>query len=294
MTTPPCGLRPPHYRLPDRTRIGSVHLQVADLDRSVDWYRRNLGFQLIERTGPSAVLAPTGEDVPLLRLRELRGAQPVPPRGRIGLYHFAILLPERAHLGALLAHLARNGIEPGASDHAVSEALYLSDPDGLGIEVYSDRPRESWICHDGQLHMTTEPLDLAGLLAAATDDWQGLPAGTTIGHIHLFVTDLDAAASFYHHALGFDQMVWSYPGALFLAAGGYHHHLGTNTWARHAEPAGPGDARLLEWTLRLPAQDDVLAAAASLENAGYAVSADGRGRRVADPWGITLHLSAEA
>lgn len=294
MDATPCGIRPARYRLPDRTRIGSVQLQVADLERSVEWYRRVLGFETLEATGRDAALGARGSDVAILRLREETNAAPVPPEGRLGLYHFAILLPDRAHLGALLPHLARHGVRPGASDHHVSEALYLSDPDGLGIEVYADRPRDRWICRDGQLHMTTEPLDLDDLQAAAAGPWAGLPAGTTIGHVHLFVGDLRVAAGFYHEALGFDQMVWGYPGALFLAAGGYHHHLGTNTWARHARPAGPGDARLLEWSLMLPTPDDVRAAAASLAEAGHPPDAAGGKARVADPWGTNLHLSSQA
>ena len=294
MNSDPCGSRPPAFRLPEATRLGSIQLQVADLERSVEWYQRVLGFRTVESRGADAALATSGAGDVLLRLREVSGSRPVPREGRIGLYHFAILLPDRAHLGALLPHLARHGVRPGASDHHVSEALYLSDPDGLGIEVYADRPRDRWICRDGQLHMTTEPLDLADLQAAAAPTWQGLPDGTAIGHIHLFVTDLDDASAFYHQALGFDRMVWNYPGALFLAAGGYHHHLGTNTWARHATAAGPGDARLLEWTVRLPSQGDVAAAAAALDTAGFPTSTHGEDHGVVDPWGNRVRLSSSA
>lgn len=138
--------------------------------------------------------------------------------------------------------------------------------------------------------MTTEPLDSASLAAAATAPWDGMPAGTRLGHLHLFVADLRAAADFYHAALGLDQMVWSYPGALFLAAGGYHHHLGTNTWAAAARAARDDDARLLEWSLHMPTAADVAAAAANLERAGFDVTADGRERVVADPWGTRLRL----
>ena len=159
--------------------------------------------------------------------------------GQLGLYHFAILLPDRAALGRFVAHLARIGERAGASDHLVSEALYLSDPDGLGIEVYADRPRATWR-YDGQrqLAMDTRPLDLNSLVqAAGGEPWTGMPAGTVMGHVHLHVGDIERAAAFYHAALGLDKVVWSYPGALFLSAGGYHHHVGLNTWA------GPGATR---------------------------------------------------
>jgi catechol 2,3-dioxygenase len=212
----------------------------------------------------------------------------VPRRGRLGLYHFAILLPDRSALGRFLRHLGELGERAGMADHLVSEALYLSDPDGLGIEVYADRPRASWQQHDGQLVMATESLDTAGLLGAAgPEPWSGLPAGTAIGHVHLFVGDLDRAAAFYHAGLGLDKMVWSYPGALFLAAGGYHHHLGVNTWAAGAEPAGAEDARLLEWELVVPAERDAAEALASLREGGVTASDTGI---VRDPWGTAVRV----
>ena len=170
---------------------------------------------------------------PLAYLVEKGGVAPVPRRGRFGLYHFALLLPDRAALGRFAAHVLRLGLRPGMADHAVSEALYLSDPDGLGIEVYADRPRTSWTYRGDELVMTTEPLDIAGLITAGQgDEWRGAPEGTSMGHVHLHVGDLARAEAFYHRALGFDKKVWSYPGALFFSAGGYHHHLGTNIWSR--------------------------------------------------------------
>ncbi len=180
------------------------------------------------------------------------------------------------------------------SDHSVSEALYLTDPDGLGIEVYADRPRSAWRHEGRQLHMTTEPLDARDLVRAAGGErWSGAPAGTVIGHVHLFVSDLEAAAAFYHAGLGLDKVVWSYPGALFLSAGGYHHHLGVNIWALGAAPAGEEDARLVEWELLLPTAADVAAAAASLEAAAAAVQREDDGSvLVLDPWGIPLRLVA--
>jgi catechol 2,3-dioxygenase len=177
------------------------------------------------------------------------------------------------------------------SDHFVSEAVYLTDPDGLGIEVYADRPRTAWRHDQRQLVMATEPLDVDDLLrAAGAEAWTGLPAGTVIGHVHLFVGDLEQAAEFYHAGLGLDQVVWSYPGALFLSAGGYHHHLGTNTWAVGAMPAGDNDARLLEWEILLPTSADVEAALASMAASGARVTG-GAGNGVAtDPWGTTVRL----
>lgn len=290
------GIAPAGYRLPASTVPGRVVLQVAELDRSVEFYERVLGLDVLERSGGGATLGAREGVRPLVELRERTGASRVPARGRIGLYHFAILLPDRPSLGRFVRHLAEIGVSAGASDHLVSEALYLQDPDGLGIEVYADRPRSEWRWQDRQLRMATEPLDVRGLARAAGEEtWRGAPAGTVIGHLHLHVGDIDRARSFYHEALGLDQVVWSYPGALFLSAGGYHHHLGVNTWAAGAPPAGAEDARLLEWELLLPGPGDVSDAAASLERGGYAVEREGDAGAVArDPWGTALRLTASA
>jgi catechol 2,3-dioxygenase len=286
------GIRPPGYRLPDATHIGRVVLQVSDLSRSLEYYEVVLGLRIIERSGNRAMLGPHGDDTVILELREKKGARTVPRRGLLGLYHFAILLPDRPTLGRFVAHLANLGVQPGMSDHFVSEAIYLQDPDNLGIEVYRDRPRSEWRQENGQLSMTTIPLDVTDVIASAQGaDWTGMPAGTRIGHVHLHVGDIDQAATFYHDALGLDKQVWNYPGALFLSAGGYHHHLGTNTWARGAPSATDDDAKLVEWQLIVPSSSDVRAATASLERATK-VEADGDSVIVADPWGTTLRIAA--
>ncbi len=218
----------------------------------------------------------------------------MPRRGRLGLYHYAILLPDRAALGRLLRHLTAIGERAGTSDHFVSEAIYLTDPDGLGIEVYADRPRSAWRHEGHELTMTTVALDVEDLLHAAGDErWAGMPEGTVIGHVHLFVGDLEQAAVFYHVGLGLDKVVWSYPGALFLSAGGYHHHLGTNTWATGAAPAGAGDARLLEWEIVVPDTAEVQVVLASLERTGARVERDGTAGTARDPWGTALRVRPE-
>lgn len=280
----------PHL-LPDDTTLGPVRLQVADLARSLAWYEGLMGFRVVERSGDSAVLAAHDDPAPLVALSEWPGAVPVPRRGRLGLYHFAVLLPDRAALGRLVAHLAEHRTPAGASDHLVSEALYLTDPDGLGIEVYADRPRGEWRWRDGELMMSTAPLDLENLVAAAgAEPWTGMPAGTRIGHLHLHVGDLEQADAFYAGALGLAPMVRSYPGALFLSAGGYHHHLGVNTWAgAAAAPAAAGDARLLEWTVLVP-RPGAEAAARRVEAAGHPVRASASDWLLTDPWGTSLRL----
>jgi catechol 2,3-dioxygenase len=284
------GIKPPNYRLPDATRIGRVVLQVSDLARSLDYYQQVLGLRVIERSGNRAMLGGNGDDAVILELREKKGSRAVPRRGLLGLYHFAILVPDRASLGRFLGHLMDLGAQPGMSDHFVSEAIYLQDPDNLGIEVYRDRPRSEWRHENGQLSMTTIPLDAGDLIAAgAGPKWTGMPAGTRIGHVHLHVGDIDQAAAFYHDALGLDKMVWNYPGALFLSAGGYHHHLGTNTWARGAQSAGDDDAKLVEWELLLPSAADVSAVAGSLERSAR-VQRNEESIRVADPWGTQLRI----
>lgn len=288
------GVRPPRYRLPDATRLGGVTLQVADLARSLDYYQRMLGLRAIEQSATHALLGAEGSDAPLVRLRERRGARTVPRRGLLGLFHFAILLPNRSALGRLLQHLADLGEQPGMSDHLVSEAIYLQDPDNLGIEVYADRPRSTWKHAMGQLEMATNPLDVRDVIASGGGAvWKGMPAGTRMGHVHLHVGEIEPASAFYHDALGFDKIVWSYPGALFLSAGGYHHHLGTNTWARGAPSASDADAKLLEWEIVLPTESHVEAAAGSLTAASHPVERDGVAAIARDPWGTKLRLRAD-
>ncbi|HEX5045081.1 MAG TPA: VOC family protein [Candidatus Polarisedimenticolaceae bacterium] len=285
------GIAPPGFRLPQSTHVGAAHLQVADLTRSLAWYRTILGFRVLRQDGESAVL---GADRPLLHLHLRPGARPVPRRGAYGLFHVAILLPGRPALGACVAHLGEQDVRVGMADHAVSEALYLWDPDNLGIEVYADRPRSTWKERRDELVMTTDPLDAPDLVRAAGGArWQGVPDGTTLGHLHLHVGDLDTARDFYHLALGLDVTVWHYPGALFLSAGGYHHHLGTNTWSP-GPAAAEDEARLLHWELVLPHRDSVLQAGESLRGAGYGVEQRGDRIATADPWGTALHLTPRA
>jgi len=288
------GIRPKGYRLPESTRLGRVRLQVADLERSLSFYDRVLGMRAIRRTADSVSLGPHGEDREIVHLRQLRTARPVPKRGLLGLYHFAILLPDRASLGRFVAHLAAIGEYAGMSDHFVSEAVYLTDPDGLGIEVYADRPRDAWRYDERQLHMTTNHLDVDDLVKSAGGErWMGMPPGTVLGHVHLYVDDIAKAEAFYHEALGFDKVVWSYPGALFMSAGGYHHHLGTNTWARGAPPATDADARLLEWEIIVPTKKDADEAARHVKAAGYPVKEESGEWILTDPWGTSLRLVPE-
>jgi catechol 2,3-dioxygenase len=294
------GIAPPGYRLPAATGLGAVRLQVADLARSLEWYRRVLGLEpldheplgrTLDRSGRVARLGVPGAGAPLVELHERPGAAPVPRRGRLGLYHYAILLPGQPSLGRFLRHLTDIGERAGMSDHFVSEALYLTDPDGLGIEVYADRPRGDWRHEDRQLTMTTIPLDVEAVLGAAGGErWSGMPSGTVLGHVHLFVADLERAATFYHAGLGLDKTVWSYPGALFLSAGGYHHHLGVNTWATGAVPAGPDEARLLEWEVIVPSVRDAAEAIASIAATGAAVEHSADGGVARDPWGTAVRV----
>lgn len=257
-----------------------------------------LGLRILDQTGSRARLGtPSGDD--LVELVARPGARSSPGRGRTGLFHFALLLPDRAALGRFARHLDELGIAAGAADHGVSEALYLRDPDNLGIEVYADRPRTAWHRSGRELRMATDPLDREELVeAAGAESWQGVPQGTVMGHVHLHVGDLGRAQSFFSDGLGFDQTVWSYPGALFLAAGGYHHHLGTNLWAGPAATRPPEDeAQLLEWTLDLPTEAGLETVIERLEEGGHEVgregsAAIGRAGTAHDPWGTVVRLRA--
>lgn len=268
-----------------QTKLGPVHLQVADLPNLVNYYT-TLGLHLRRRTGQQAVLG-AGE-LDLLVLNERPDGRRV--QGTSGLYHFAILLPSRADLGRALRHFGQAAIRVGgASDHAVSEALYLTDPEGNGIEVYRDRPRNEWRYPNGQLVINTTPFDVEGVLAAgdaSSAEWNGFPAGTVIGHIHLHVGDIDRAEGFYRNALGFDLITRYGPSATFLSAGGYHHHIGANIWAGVGAPPAPENAwGLSHFTIEVPGTQAIAEVRAQLESANVPVTERDEGYFVRDPSG---------
>lgn len=248
-------------------RMGLVELSVADLDRSLEYWQRTIGLRVLARENGTAEL---GAGMPLLRFVEEPGAQPAD--GYTGLYHVALLVPDRPSLGRFLAHVGRERVPlEGLSDHAVSEAIYLRDPDRHGIEVYADRPRAEW---EGRVwdRMTTVPLDVESLLAEAADvHSDALPDGTTVGHVHFRVGDVEETIRFYRDVLGMGLMAQLGSAAAFLSAGGYHHHVGANTWQSRGAPYAPDDrARLVGATIHGAAED----------------------RELLDPSGIPLTLSS--
>jgi catechol 2,3-dioxygenase len=269
-----------------QTTVGAVHLTVSDLTRSLDYYRGALGLGVLGEGSGRASLGANGRE--LLVLVEEPGARPA--AGYTGLYHFALRVPERAELAAWLAHAARYRVPlVGLSDHFVSEALYLSDPDGHGIEIYWDRPREIWEGKVGTT-LTTMPLDVDDLLGVlddpATEPFDGLPAGTAMGHVHLKVSSIPETIEFYRDVLGLDLTAQLGDQAAFLSAGGYHHHVGANTWeSAGATAPPPGTAGLRHATVVLPdepARADVVAA---VESAGLPVDDQDGEPLVHDPSG---------
>lgn len=277
--------------LPEDISLGPVRLRVADTRRSGEWLTRVLGLNALgESDGRTRWGGP--EHAPLVELREHAGARPVPDGGRPGIYHYALLLPGRAELGGFVAHLDRSGVEHADSDHLVSEAIYLTDPDGITIEVYADRPRAAWGRRGGELVMATLPVDHASLLEAGAEaPWRGLPAGTRMGHVHHYVGDLAAAERFYVDGLGFAVMTRAYRGALFVSAAGYHHHVGLNTWAASRPPAGPDDAGLDEWALIVPGAPARDALERRLAAAGVGIERSPGSFAAVDPWGIAVRVA---
>jgi catechol 2,3-dioxygenase len=274
------------------TTVGAVHLTVSDLERSLDYYGRTVGLDVLDDgTGRASLGAGDRE---LLVLVEEPGARPA--AGYTGLYHFALLVPERQELAAWLAHAARDRVPlVGLSDHFVSEAIYLSDPDGHGIEIYRDRPRSHWEGKVGD-RLTTLPLDTDDLLGVlddpATEPFDGLPAGTVMGHVHLKVADIPSAVDFYRDILGFDLMAQLGAQAAFLSAGGYHHHVGANTWeSAGAGPPPAGTAALRRATVVLPDHAARLDVVARIESAGLPVEGEDDDPVVRDPSGNALLLA---
>ena len=285
------------------TSIGAVHLTIANLDRSLRFYIDRLGFQLSARQDGKAALGAGDRD--LLILYEVPDAKPA--RRTAGLYHFAILVPSRIDLARTLRQLAiLQQPMQGFSDHLVSEAIYLADPDGNGIEVYRDRPRAEWPYVDGRLQMATDPLDVEQLLREADRDARGtdpagatapaavLPAGTRIGHMHLHVSFLEDTEEFYTRAMGLDVMARYGGSATFMSAGGYHHHVAVNTWAGVGAPRPPkGAAGLRRFELLVPDHRARDSAGASLQGAGVSVSSEGEALVVEDPSGHVIAVTPQ-
>ncbi|GLK54389.1 catechol 2,3-dioxygenase [Methylopila capsulata] len=275
--------------LPDALRLGLAELAVSDIERSIAFYEAVVGLRTLDRASGVATLGGTGGSA-VLRLVETPGARPKPKEAP-GLFHVAILLPERRDLAVVLARLVRNRVRIGASDHLVSEALYLDDPDGNGLEIYRDRPKAEWPYRDGALRMATEPMaaqEVLAELSPGADLDAAMPAGTVVGHVHLQVGDLAAARSFWIDAVGF-ALTTTYPGALFMSAGGYHHHVAANVWSsRGRGPAPEGSVGLRSFEAILPDANALDAVAARLGARGVPSLRAERGLTATDPWGSTI------
>lgn len=226
----------------ESSRVGVVTLRVTKLEEALKFYTEIIGLTVLHTDKNIASLG-VGDTV-LVKL--VGGAEQKRERGTTGLYHFAILVPTRADLGTVLKHIVDSNYPlQGGADHIFSEAVYLQDPDGNGIEIYRDRPKEKWkVDAKGEFPLVSDQLDTEAILSEAKS-WAGLPLGTTIGHIHLHVDDLEAAEAFYIGEIGLDKTIHIPKQALFVAAGGYHHHIGLNTWA------GQGASRPSEYAAGL-------------------------------------------
>ncbi|HEY0827457.1 MAG TPA: VOC family protein [Bacilli bacterium] len=307
------------YQIPPNIELGEVKLKVSNLQRSVKFYQEVVGLKLLtpempdlpgdpletadtlDILNPTARLTVDGKQA-LVVLEEIPNAKIVQPRSATGLYHFAILVPNREALGLSLRNLIESGIRIGQADHLVSEALYISDPDHNGIEIYVDRPRESWSMDaEGYYTMASDPLDWDGLLQEAEGkSWTGLPLGTIIGHVHFHVGELELAKEFYCDLLGFEIKLDArrQMGALFISAGGYHHHVGLNIWAGVGAPVPPENGTGLKYyTILMPNHAEWDKIVNRLKNAGISVKSgtstaeQDRYYDAEDPFGIKLRLT---
>lgn len=277
------------------THIGVVTLRVANLDRSRRFYEGIMAFQALGEAPGRVVLG--GQDrQPLLELIEVPGAAPQPHRAT-GLYHVAILFPTRPDLGRELLRLAEAGLQIGQGDHLVSEALYISDPDGNGLEVYQDRPSSMWHWTNGTVQMATDPVDIRSLIDDGThkaEAWDVIPAGTRVGHIHLQVGNIAEAKQFYHAILGFDVTA-QLPGALFVSAGGYHHHIGLNTWqSLGGKPTPANHAGLQSYVIAIPTREGLQEVKDRLVAHNIPVEEQEDGMSVNDPWSNQIVLKVGA
>ncbi|MFB5664314.1 VOC family protein [Alteribacillus sp. HJP-4] len=283
-------------KLHHHTEIGYVQLKVAALERSAKFYKEIIGFRVEKEEENKVYLTAANDQKTLLILEEVQGVRPQ-PRHTAGLYHFAILVPDRESLAVSLRHLLEKKTPlQGASDHLFSEAVYLQDPDNNGIEIYADRPREQWETQaNGKYKAATVPLHADDMLQLADEKvWQGLPAETKIGHIHLHVGDLAAAQSFYVDGIGFETTIHMGEQALFVAAGGYHHHVGMNTWAGQGVPKPPENAAGLRYyTIVLQGEEELTAVTKRLERTGFHAEKTAGGVFAADPFGNTIKFEIQ-
>lgn len=283
------------YQIPATTHLGEVSLRISNLDRSIQFYTEVVGLKLLERSDKVATLTADGKQS-LLRLEQLTDAVTMPVRSTSGLYHFAILLPDRKSLGLALRNLAESGIEIGQGDHLVSEAFYISDPDQNGIEIYADRARDTWKRDaDNNYIMSSDPVDVESLFALATNEpWQGLPAGTVIGHVHFHVRSLEESRRFYTGVLGFDIVGnFANMSALFVSAGGYHHHIGLNIWAGTGAPVNPANATGIDYfTIIYDGKEQLEQAIEQLRQSNTSIEQQGKDWFTIDPQNIRIRLTA--
>jgi catechol 2,3-dioxygenase len=282
------------YTMPARMELGEVKLKVSDLQRSLQFYQEVVGLKVLRQEERVALLTVDGVN-PLVILEEIPNAVVVPRQSAAGLYHFAILLPSREALGLALRNLMEAEVSLGQADHLVSEALYIWDPDMNGIEIYRDRPREEWT-YDASRNvvMASDPIDWEDLLKEAEGKaWAGLPVGTKMGHVHFHARDIYKMKEFYCDVMGFDIAANALKemGAIFISAGGYHHHIGLNIWAGANAPLPPANGTgLAYYTIQLPTQDDVEGLVERLRNHGVSIDERDGAWYGQDPSAITFRL----
>ncbi|MFF2177871.1 VOC family protein [Lysinibacillus sp. NPDC058147] len=278
-----------HFHEKPNTYVTNVEIKVSDLQRSLTYYQEVIGFKVLHQESHRATLTADGKTALLTIVQP----ETVEEKTSLttGLYHFAILLPTRRDLANIITHFHNNGVYFGASDHDVSEALYLNDPDNNGIEVYADRPENEWTWHFDQVHMVTEPLKIRSILEEGDGRWNGLPADTVMGHIHLSVSNLAAAEEFYTKGLGFDIVTRYGAQALFISTGRYHHHIGLNTWhSENAPKLGENQVGLQTFSLRLDNEEQAATMKENLRAIGAPVTDIDGGFQTEDPSGITVLL----
>jgi catechol 2,3-dioxygenase len=283
------------FRLPDSTRIGYVHLRVSDLKQSLAFYRDLLGLKKVKRLDTTVRLSASDEQSPIVMLTEESSARPRPLHSA-GLFHAAFILPDRKELAKMFKRLYDHQWPfEGFADHGVSEALYLADPDGNGIEIYADRPRAQWPRRHGELQMGTGELDLKSLFTEFRNNgeaWTGIHPNATIGHIHLQVSNLQKAELFYHQLLGFDVTQQTFPGALFLSAGGYHHHIGLNIWnSKDGSPLAQDAVGLIRFGIEIPHRQTKSELKDRVVRSRYWNSAEGRQFLIRDEDNIAINIS---